>query len=54
MLIPREASETWLARKEAQRNSKKTRPTNTVKKILDAEPGGAAETKVVSTTRWKG
>lgn len=54
VLVPREASETWFARNEAQRNSKKMRPTNTVKKIPDVVPGGAAEMKVVSTTRWKG
>ena len=36
MLIPRDASEKWLARKQAQRNSKekKMRPTNMGEKYL--------------------
>lgn len=54
MLISRDASEKWLARKQAPRNSKKMRPTHMGKKILDAVPGGAAEMKVISTTQWKG
>lgn len=56
MLIPRDASEKWLARKQAQRNSKEKK-NETHKhggKILDVVPGGAAEMKVVSTTQWKG
>ena len=55
MLISRDASEKWLARKQVQRNGKKKNETHTHgEKILDTVPGGAAEMKVISTTQCKG